>query len=348
MKQVTISVLLLVAVVDSVSTTARGENSDGGLHIFLASALSVDTRANTVTLPLFRGRTMAGQTTWYVITDSSDRDDARARGVNFAPKLANALGTAAVQPVHRVEGVVEFPGTVDFRPTRILVAGPTGFPPSRAEAGSIGDAAYTPLVTAGDGVVLNAPQVANGSGVHDKVVSIDFDGGKVTLALTAGFYNGHAILYLSTEASNPVAATLEASTFTPNLDAAPGIASDDKATSARAGIVPFVNGATGVDDPERQGLSSAVLGEGAPLNVTQHHPGNRDDRYSPLWDVHPAVWTEAAIANGDRQRLTSFQEIEGAVAHGLLVSGGSGPANPDLEGLQAAGFLVNCPIVVLF
>ena len=338
----TLTTIILVA-----GVTARSENSRG-VELFLTSAFAIDNAAQTVTLPLFQGLTADGRDTWYIVTDSSDRDDARARGVNFAPKLGHAIGTAAVQNVGVGGGTVEFAGTVDFSPVRDVAPGPTGFPPAKAQPGSIGDAAYSPLITTGDGIVLNAPQVANSSGLHDKVVSIDFANRRVTVALTAGFYNGHAILYLSTDASDTVPAALEASTFAPNMNAAPGLASDDKASSARAGIVPFVNGATGINNPERQGLTSALLGEGAPLNVTQHHPGNRDDRYSPLWDVHPAVWTDAAIAANERRRLTSFQEIEGAVENGLLVSGGAGPSNPDLGGLKAGGFIVNCPIVEMF
>lgn len=49
-----------------------------------------------VALPLFRG-TSGGKAVTYVVTDSSSRDDAAARGVAYAPKLLNALGTKAVQ-----------------------------------------------------------------------------------------------------------------------------------------------------------------------------------------------------------------------------------------------------------
>ena len=36
----------------------------------------------------------------------------------------------------------------------------------------MGDAAYSPLITTGNGVVPDAAQVADASGVHDSVVSI--------------------------------------------------------------------------------------------------------------------------------------------------------------------------------
>lgn len=313
----------------------------------LTSALNFDRGAETITLPLHKGMLPNGETTWYVITDASDRAVAEQHGVNWAPKLANALGTAAVQNVRSVNGLAEFVGTVDFTPVAVLVPGPTVFPPATALPGSVGDAAYTPLITLGDGVVFNAPQVANGSGLHEKVVSINFEAMMVTLRLTAGLYHGRGILYLSTEASDPVAATLEGATLAPRMDAAPGLASNDPATSARSAIVPIVNGQTGVANPDRQGLVSAILGEGSPLNVTEIHPRDRGEvpTYSPLWDVHPAVWTDAAIAAGERRLVNHHDVIARLIADGLLVSGGAGPPNPALGGLRAAGFIVNCPIM---
>jgi hypothetical protein len=318
-------------------------------QIFLTSAVHFDAVEETITLPLFKGVLPNGETTWYIITDASDLDAAERLGVNWSPKLANALGTAAVQSVVVSGDLVQFKGTVDFAPVSVLVPGATVFPPATAVPGSTGDADYSPLLTKGDGVVFNAPQVANGTGLHEKVVSISFEKMLVTLRLTPGLYHGKGILYLATDASDPVAATLEGSTFAPNMDAAPGLASNDPKTSARAAIVPIVNGQTGVGNPDRQGLVSAILGEGSPLNVTEIHPRNRGEIpiYSPLWDVHPAVWTDAAIAAGERVLVEHHAEFSRLVTDGLLVSGGSGPANPELGGLKAAGFIVNCPVMAL-
>jgi hypothetical protein len=312
---------------------------------FMESTIRFDEPSETITLPLHMG-THNGSAVWYIVTESSDREDARARGVNWAPRLANALSTTAVQKAGAANGAFAFSGTVDFAPQHVLEPGPTGFPPAAAQPGSTGDAAYSPLVTSGDGVVLNAPHVANATGTHDKVVAIDFAAGTVVLALTAGFYHGKRIFYLSTDASDPVAATLEESTFAPNLNAAPGLASvDADDASARASIVVIVNGATGTGNPDRQGLQSAVLGEGSPLNITRRHPGA--DEYSPLWDVHPAVWTDAAIGVGARKLLDHHRDVADAVLEGLIVSGGAGPQNPELGGLRAAGFIVNCPVMAM-
>ena len=348
MKRTIIPLVTLVLMVIGVMT---GGPALAGLKVFLDSTIELNEAEDTITLPLFRG-THDGLDVFYIVTESSDRDDAEdERGVNWAPKLVNALGTAAVQEVTVVDGVVQFAGTVDFSPERVVVPGPTGFPPDQAEPGSIGDASYSPLITTGDGIVLNAPHVTNtsSSGLHDSVVDIEFNRMEVTLELVDGLYHGKEILYISTEASDFATAALEAATFAPNMNAAPVMGSNDPNTSARAAITPFVNGKTGLNNPERQGLNSALLGEGDPLNVTEEHPNRRGKipLYSPLWDAHPARWTDEAIAAGERRRLDHHDDIAEAVNDGLVVSVGAGPANPTLGGLRAAGFIVNCPVMAL-
>ena len=317
--------------------------------LFLSSATNVDLTAQTVTLPLFKGRTAAGDKTFFIITESSDRNDARTRGVNWAPKLTNALGTNAVQAVTGdFANGLKFAGTVDFSPTLVVVpSSPNGFPPTQAEPGASGDGAYSPLITRGNGIVLNASQVANSSGRHDSVVSIDYRAKQVTLRLLSGFYEGDPIVYLRMDASDATLAAIEASNFAPNLNAAPIVASNDRDTSARSAIIPVVNGPRGIDNPERQGLESALLGEGSPQNVTQEIPDN--DIYSPMWDVHPVVWTDEAIEAGLRRQLRDHEEIADLFDQGVLVSASfsAGPPNASLEGLRAAGFISNCPVVAL-
>jgi len=149
---------------------------------------------------------------------------------------------------------------------------------------------------------------------------------------------------LRTDASVDVVSALEDSTLAKNLDAAPGLGSN-ATSSARSAIVPIVNGPRGKSNRQRQGLQSAVLGEGSPLNITQSLPGARD--YSPIWDVHPAAWSKEAVSSGHRKRLTSSAQIAAAVRAGRLTSGGTGPANPSLGGLRAANFISNCPTVAI-
>ncbi len=105
--------------------------------------------------------------------------------------------------------------------------------------------------------MLNATHVANASGLHDAVVDINFAERQVTLDTLDGFYEGNRIQYLHQEASVEETAAIEGSTWAPNLDAAPGLASFDRDTSARAAIIPVVNGELGVRNPQRQGLNSA-------------------------------------------------------------------------------------------
>jgi hypothetical protein len=254
--------------------------------------------------------------------------------------------------------MVRLEGGVDFRPQRVVVPGPELFPLGDGTApGSAGDAKYSPLFADSDGVVYNGPQIANSTGLHDKVVSIDYEKMTATMRLTAGFYNGRDVLYLSTDASVPPVAALEAATYAPNLAAAPDPGVDDPAVSAREAIIPIVNGAMGVNNPDRQGLRSAVAGEGDPLNIIREEPECSNPsvpascsalQYSPLWDVHPVLWTQAAIDAGLRHRVKAHQDVEALFNAGQLVTAApGGPTNhdPEIDGLRAAGVVVNCPPV---
>src|SRR4029078_6675384 len=91
----------------------------------------------------------------------------------------------------------------------------------------------------------------------DKVLAIDPAAGTVTLRETDGFARGHAVRYVSTEASGPLAAALEDATLAPALDAAP-FPGGDGTDSARASLAAFVNGPSWAQDPERHGLNSAA------------------------------------------------------------------------------------------
>ncbi len=226
--------------------------------------------------------------------------------------------------------------------------GPDAFPPAEIQAGAVGDPDYSPLATSDGRTVINATQVANASGLHDSIVTngIDFAKKQVTLNTLNGFYEGKRVQYLHQDASVELVAALEGSTWAPNLDAAPGLASFDRDTSARAAIIPIVNGPRGADNPQRQGLQSAVAGEGDPLNITQVVPGDKD--YTPIWDVTPAVWTQEAIGRGERIRLTDHDTVADLFEDGLLASGGGGPANYSLGGLAALPGISNCPVVIEF
>jgi len=318
----------------------------------MASALNVDVAQETVTLPLYKGLSH-GKTTWYVITDASDQGMATHLGVNYAPKMLNALGTAAVQSGHYSGKTLVFSGTVNFGLKHVLIPGPTGFPPTKYAPGAVGDAKYSPLVGVKIGIgsaahteVLNAPQVANSTGRSGSVVAIDYAHRTVTLAMLAGWVDGQFTMYLHTDASSTLVAALESSTYTPNLNAAPGIGNDEP-PSARAAIIPVVNGPMGDDNPQRQGLQSALLGQGDPFNVAQEQPSD-SVHYTPIWDVTPVQWTNAAIAAGKQVQLHSQDDVRQEAVAGNLVSALPGTPNKGLGGLNAIGAISNCPIIVVF
>lgn len=323
------------------ATTTAAVPAGGQL---LASAITIDDAAGTATIPLLRGVGPGGDDVYYVVTESSDEADAGERGVTHAPKLANALGTKAVQEVGVEGDTVTFAGTVDFSPERSVTPGPEGFPPDAVTPGQVGDARYSPLITSDGEIVLNASQVQNDSGTHDAVVDIDTEAGTATLKTLSGFFNGSRVSYFRLDASVDVVAALEESTLAPNLGEAPGQGSnaDD---SSRSAIVPIVNGVRAADDPDRQGLQSAVLGNGSPLNITQSLPGAPD--YSPLWDVAPAVWTPEAIAAGERTLVTGNEQIATLVSAGSLTSAGEGAAHAELGGLKTLGAVSNCPTIAI-
>jgi hypothetical protein len=339
----------------------------GPLSFFLPKTVQGPTsfRENsgptTVTYPLYHG-TSRGRPEEYVITDASDLGAATALGVNFTPKLAQAAGTAAVQNSTSAlwnGGGIDFPASVDFAPARVVVPSLHGFPPASAQPGAVGEPGYSPLVQVkfrGTTVVLDAPQIANATGRADKIVSINADDDRagsgvrgestVTYRETDGCYDNESVHYTSFDASDPVAAAIEDVTYAPALNAAPAPGCADPMTAAancsREPLIAFTNGQTGVSNPQRQGLSSALLDGLPPLNILKEvpEPTSQFD-YSPMWDVHFETWTAAAVAGALNVRQTDFSAALQQVTSGLATGFPAG--NP----VAPAGFVVNCPVVSL-
>ena len=311
---------LALAALTTVSLGTPAHASDGRT-VFLPSA--VEHADHTVTLPLHRGEA-DGQPFWFVVLDASTSNAAQKYGVNRSNKLAN-VGNAA-QPGHFVNGVLRVGAGVDFGPTRDVVGGVPG---------STGAEGYSPIVRLPDGTIIDAPQIANATGLHDKVVSLSTATGKVTLKETEGRSRGNVVHYVSTDASKAGPAALEGATLAPRLDAAPR-PGDDSTASARAGLVAFTNGQTGADNPQRQGIASALADGLDPLNVLAWEPNQ--GRYSPLWDVHLTEWTPAAKAAGRDLRQSRFADVEDLARAGVVTAPGGGRWG-------ASDVVVICPIV---
>lgn len=325
--------VLLVANLALQPTTASASDTGGTRRLFIPSAIE-NVAEDTVKLPLYKG-TSKGQTVWYVLLDASNGDAAKRYGINRADKLQNARNTAAVQKVRFVNGLIEFPATVDFAPERVVTPSAEGFPPVAVQPGAVGQPGYSPLIQLPDGTILNAPHVANASGQADKVVTLDMVGKNLEYRETEGFANGKEVYYVSTDSSDFAAAALEGVTFAPQLNNAPFLGGDGT-NSARASLAAFTNGQLGADNPQRQGLSSALLDGLSPLNVIRWTPNQ--GRYSPLWDVHLSVWSPSAVAAGTNLLQKDFGDVTGLADDGLI-SGVNGAA------FGPTGFIVNCPII---
>ncbi len=321
----------------------------------LLKAGIINAADTEVTLPLYEGRLKDGRKVWYVLTDTSDESNARALGLNHSAKLVYAEGGKAVRTARLDKGVLVFDsGTVDFGPNMALTPGaPQAFPPKSFQPGSVGDADYSPLVkivNAG-GHIYNAPVIAfdvdaakisfpNGNVdhkiLHDKVVRIDPSKSQVTFKLTAGFSFGRPVMYLSFDANNPLAATLEESTLSPGMNDI-RVGGDDGAFSAVERLFVFTNGPTGKGNPQRQGLNSAIADGGGPLNVFGGVPTIAGD-YSPMWDLNLWTWTDEAKSKNYGARMIEEFSILRLVQDGHLVG-------PDAKNKQygSTGIIVNCP-----
>jgi hypothetical protein len=333
----------------------------------LLKAGQVDLNAGTITLPLYQGHIKVNNESdsgaikkvWYILTDTDDKGNADALGLNWSPKLTYTGQSVRNATIERNTTLSFNGGTVDFKPTHMLTPGtaPTSFPPKAFQPGSVGDKDYTPLVrieNAGNHI-YNAPIIAsdvtatqlnafcNGnpdySLVHDKVVKICPEQGIVTIKLTQGFSFARPVLYLSLDASNPIAATMESATFSVKLGAI-ATGHDDSAFSGVERIFAFINGPTGKDNPQRQGFNSALTDGLSPLNILGGIPTIATD-YSPLWDLNIGQWTQKAIDNGYRSRLIEEFQILGFVEKGWVTGPGGAPYG-------SAGIIVNCPIVYRF
>jgi hypothetical protein len=319
----------------------------------LLTSGTIDLSSDTVTLPLYHGKLYDGRGLWYVLIDSSDETVAKTLGLVYAPALKNALtapSTRSATQGSNGEWIFDH-GTVDFSADRSIVPGdaPNLFPPKSATPGSAGSADYSPYVVS-NGIVYNAPIIAfdvdagiisycglnptvDHSILHDKVVRICPEKNSVSLALSHGYASGEPLVYVSLESNDPVASAVEGATYTPALN-------ELKTLGASLPLFAVVNGETGKTNPMRQGLDSALSGDGSPLNVLTGIPTLSSTPYTPLWDLHLVQWTDQAISSSQRSLLTSPQAFQAAFTAGQLTGFGGGALN-------SSGLLVNCPALAI-
>jgi hypothetical protein len=368
-------------------------------HLTLESAIQVNLSKETVRLPLYPG-TANGKNVWYVLLDASDAGLAHDLGVNYAPKLANiAIGDpAAVQTVTLTNptpqanpfgpGVVNFAGAPNFAPTRVAEPGQNGFPLAKFAPGAVAGPGYSPFIRfAGSSVVYNAPIVATGNGpfdvVHhtntgDRVLGIHIAGPSkpgqfaeswVDMLFVKGFDAGQPILYLSTDAGQPLTAVLERSVYVPALNNAAFNGGDDFLGSARERLFGFINGQTGATNPQAQGfvhlikdghasqdasagntaMINALRNGGDFLNVFGDFPTLKDprhaDAYSPLWDAQLGLWTPKAVKEGLNTRQIDENVVFNLAATRPDLLTGVNPATGQPAPYGADGVDINCAVI---
>jgi len=390
--------------VKSASSNVGGLGQLSGLlprdHLTEESAIQVDLSNETVRMPLYKG-VASGKTAWFILLDASDVGLAHDLGVNYAPKLAN-IGISCPACVQTVtldsptpaqnpfgQALVHFQGAPDFSPTRIAVPGPNGFPLAKFQPGAVAGSGYSPFIRiAGSPVVYSAPIVATGDGpfdvVHhtntgDRVLGIhiapstspsgQYLESYVDLLFVKGFDAGQPIIYLSTDAGQPLTAVLERSTYVPALDKAAYNGGDDFLGSARERLFGFVNGQTGATNPQAQGfvhlvrdghasedasagntaLINALRNGGDLLNVFGDFPTLRDprhaDAYSPLWDAQLGLWTDKAVKAGLNTRQIDENVVFNLAATRPDLLTGIDPATGKPAPYGAAGVDINCAVI---
>ena len=373
----------------------------------LPSAIAVNLSQEYVRLPLYPGIAYAGtrhaEKVWYILEDASDSGAADDLGVNFAPKLANMAIScpACVQTVHLLNpspgqnhfgpAVLSFAGAPNFSPARVAVPGPQGFPLTKFQPGAVAGPGYSPFIRiAGSDTIYNAPIVATGNGPFD-VVKHSNTGDRVMgihiasspadspsgafreswadLLFIKGFDAGQPIVYLSTDAGQPLTAVLERSTYVPALNDVSYNGGDDFLGSARERLFGFVNGQTGVSNPNAQGFQHLGLDGsvsqnavqtntkfinglrygGDLLNVFGDFPTLTDprhaDAYSPLWDAQLGLWTPKAVKEGlDKRQIDENTILNLAYSRPDLLTGvNPATGKPQLYG--SVGVDINCAVI---
>ena len=375
-------------------------------HLTLDSAIRVNLSNETVRLPLYPGdapvpgNPSATEHVWYILMDASDVGLAHDLGVNSAPKLAD-IGISCPACIQTVTednpspqntpfgpAVTHFHGAPDFMPNRIAQPGPNGFPLAAFQPGAVAGPGYSPFIKiAGSDVVYNAPIVATGDGpfdvdhhtnTADRALNIhiagpsapgQFNESFVDMLFVKGFDAGQPIVYLSTDAGQPLTAVLERSTYVPALNNASFNGGDDFLGSARERLFGFINGQTGANKQNAQGFQhlgldghvgddaslsntamiDALRQGGDLLNVFGDFPTLRDprhaDAYSPLWDAQLGLWTNKAVQGGLNTRQIDENVVFNLADQRPDLLTGVDPATGQPQPYGSDGVDINCAVI---
>jgi hypothetical protein len=191
----------------------------------------------------------------------------------------------------------------------------------------------------------------------------------VDLLFVKGFDAGQPIVYLSTDAGQPLTAVLERSTYVPALNNASFNGGDDFLGSARERLFGFINGQAGPGNPNAQGfvhlvkdgfasadasaantaMIDALRNGGDLLNVFGDFPTLTDprhaDAYSPLWDAQLGLWTPKAVAAGLNKRQIDENQVFNLAATRPDLLTGVDPATGKPAPYGSAGVDINCAVI---
>lgn len=301
-----------------------------------------------VRIPLTRGYEN-GHEIFYISTEASDKGLASlmtnwtGARVAYAPSLARTPSTA-LSNIYAFKNGVQGSGPLGFQPNvadsqpgdpnysplwrLVLVEWKNGTSPTELKSEqAIGAAASQGLVTLTPTTnVVNCPVIKWDSGSlmqranttltdtspygHGQVLSISPDNKAVTFVAHRGFApDGSTIYYIATDASNPDVAKALGVVYV-NKTAAVTL------TAAASDLYVFTNGIMGTGP---MGYQASI----ASSNVG-------DALYSPMWRINAVTWHDASQA----KFLTMSYQINMAASSGMLTT-------------QIAGFVVNCPFVVI-
>jgi len=184
-----------------------------------------------------------------------------------------------------------------------------------------------------------------------------------------GFDSGEPIVYLSTDAGQPLTAVLERSTYVPVLNDVSYNGGDDFLGSARERLFGFINGQTGIHNPQAQGFQHLTLDGGVGENASQENAKfintlraggdllnvfgdfptlsspRHADAYSPLWDAQLGLWTPKAIELGvDKRQIDENTVLNLADQHPEWVTGVN-PATGEPQPYGSVGVDINCAVL---